>query len=79
MRTTEPCPNCSGGTLYARSVDGAGGTFQLLPGLGSFLSYAKLQVVICGDCGLIRLFADESATAKLAHADDWQRLQRTPR
>jgi hypothetical protein len=30
-----------------------------------------MQVVVCGDCGLIRFFADEHATAKLPGSTDW--------
>jgi hypothetical protein len=75
MRTAAPCPNCSGGTLYARAVDSGGshGPY-LLPGLGAFLAFAQFQVVVCGDCGLTRLFADEGATAKLPSSRDWKRL-----
>ena len=75
MRTVAPCPNCSSGTLYERNVDAGGGQGPyFLPGLGGFLSFAQFQVVVCGDCGLTRLFADEDATAKLPSSPDWRRL-----
>ena len=75
MRTAAPCPNCSSGALYARTVDAGGGYGPyLLAGLGGFLSFAQFQVVVCSDCGLTRLFAGEEATAKLPHAGDWTRL-----
>ncbi len=75
MRIAAPCPNCSSGALYGRTVD-AGGSHgpYLLAGLGGFLSFAQFQVVVCGNCGLTRLFADEEAVAKLPHADDWTKL-----
>ena len=72
MRTVAPCPDCGGGALYERTVE-AGGSHgpYLLQGLGAFMSFARFQVVICGSCGLTRLFADEDATAKLPRSHDW--------
>ena len=76
IRTAAPCPNCSSGALYSRTVDAGGGHGPyLLAGLGGFLSFAQFQVVVCSDYGLTRLFADEEATAKLPHAGDWTRLE----
>lgn len=75
MRAVAPCPNCVGKTLYAKTVEGGGRSGpQFLPGLGEFLAYARFQVVVCGDCGLTRLFADEAAMAKLPSSRDWTRL-----
>ena len=70
IRTAAPCPNCSGGTLYATTVEMP----YLLPGLGDFFSHAHFQVVVCANCGLTRLFADEEAVAKLPESKDWIRL-----
>jgi len=72
MKIAAPCPNCSGGTLYSTIVEMP----YLLPGLGDFFHHAHFQVVVCGNCGLTRLFADEEATAKLPESKGWAKLER---
>jgi hypothetical protein len=59
-----PCPNCGGNSLYWITVP-SGGSGWLLPGLGEFLFFAELNVVVCSDCGLARLFAAPDALKKL--------------
>jgi hypothetical protein len=68
-----PCPGCGGRTLYQRKDVGSGGSHgpDFLPGLGRFVSSAKLVVVVCRDCGLIRLYAQPEARAKLKDAKKW--------
>ena len=67
------CPECGGASLYVASVESAGATGPvLLPGLGTFLSYAKMQVVLCRDCGLLRFYASEAARSRVAGSAVWQ-------
>jgi hypothetical protein len=76
------CPYCQPRRLYAcdkvsaTAVEG----IDLLPGLhGVVLGFlqkpSSFRVVICADCGLTRLFADEEARAKLLSASDWRPLK----
>ena len=78
MRAVAPCPNCAGPRIYtpAKAVKAAGlyGP-ELLPGLGGFVRDAQFQVVVCGDCGLTRFFADADSTAKLPNAKGWVLLR----
>lgn len=69
------CPECEGITLYTRTVaSGTGHGPVLLPGLGGFLQYARLEVVLCTRCGLTRFYAQEEAREKVARARGWRPL-----
>ena len=76
MKTdSKTCPECAGQNLFATSVNSAGPHGpMLLPGLGGFLHFAKFSVVVCGDCGLTRFYAEPCARAKLPQAQAWRRL-----
>ena len=77
MKPISPqCPNCGGESLYRSEPVSSGGAYGpfLLPGLGGFLRYAQLIIVVCADCGLIRFFADPEAAGKLPQSDSWKRL-----
>jgi hypothetical protein len=66
------CPDCGGENLrftFARSGGPYGPLF--LPGLGSFLTPAQFRVVLCGDCGLTRFFAEPGALSKLVKSRAW--------
>ena len=69
------CPECGGGT-YVHASTRAGGGYgpYFLPGLGGFLRMASFKVVVCGDCGLTRFYAEPDALAKLPDAKKWSRL-----
>jgi predicted nucleic-acid-binding Zn-ribbon protein len=76
MAKIVPCPNCGGKNLYKSENVSAGGGHapDYLPGLGRFWSAEKLNVVLCKDCGLLRFFARESATAKVDTSTKWTRV-----
>ena len=69
------CPECRGESLHTASVN-SGGVYgpSFLPGLGSFLTIAQFKVVVCGDCGLTRCYAEPGALAKLPKARAWRKL-----
>jgi hypothetical protein len=48
---------------------------MFLPGLGSFLTPAQFRIVLCGDCGLTRFFAEPSALAKLLKSRAWRLIK----
>ena len=54
------CPHCGSADLYTHNVDAGGGP-NLLSGLGGFLRYATLDIVLCAMCGRCEFFADERA------------------
>ena len=71
-----PCPNCSSSNLFrSRKPVSAGGGYapNYLPGLGRLLMSARLDIVVCRDCGLTRAFAHRDATARLADSGRWER------
>jgi hypothetical protein len=35
---------------------------------------ARFKIVVCGDCGLMRFYAEPDAVAKLPRARQWERL-----
>ena len=70
------CPECGHSSLYASdevSTRGVGG-LTLLPGLENIFTYGKLKVVICEDCGLMRLYASSDARKKLSDSGKWHKL-----
>ena len=77
MKTqSKQCPECDGHSLYqASTCSGSPHGPRLLPGLGSFLSFAKMKVVVCADCGLTRFYASEDARSQLGGVRRWQRCQ----
>jgi predicted RNA-binding Zn-ribbon protein involved in translation (DUF1610 family) len=62
-----PCPQCGSNDVFRTEPMGAGGGHapNLLPGLGKWYAAAKMAVVLCRSCGLIRLFASEEARRNL--------------
>jgi predicted nucleic-acid-binding Zn-ribbon protein len=73
--TSTPCPECGKSNLY-RSVQmsaGGGHAPNYLPGLGTFFTGAKFQVIVCRDCGLTRFYADREARGRLAESKKWTR------
>jgi hypothetical protein len=73
MNAVGPCPNCGGRTLYRGPETSSGGEGpSYLPGLGGFLRSARFTLVLCRDCGLMRLFAAPEARAKLKESSKWK-------
>jgi hypothetical protein len=70
-----PCPNCGSQSVYRnkKGISGGGYAANYLPGLGGFLTFAKLYPAICEDCGLTRFFVDEGARSKLLSSPQWER------
>ena len=69
------CPECGGATYCYTSANAGGGHGPyFLPGLGGFLRMARFKIVVCGDCGLTRFYAEPDAVAKLPRAKQWERL-----
>jgi hypothetical protein len=70
------CPECSAKDLRVNvTASGSIRGPQLLPGLGDWLTYAPITVVVCRDCGLVRFFAQPKALEKLDDRSDWRRLE----
>ncbi|QOV87778.1 hypothetical protein [Humisphaera borealis] len=68
------CPNCKSTDLYTRRTP----TNQWLPflrGLGGFLRYATMDVVLCSKCGHCMFFADNSARQKVKTSKSWLLLK----
>ena len=72
---SKSCPEC-GGLTYCHTSTKAGGGYgpYFLPGLGGFLRMANFKIIVCGDCGLTRFYAEPDAVAKLPRAKQWERL-----
>jgi hypothetical protein len=70
------CPECGGADLRVSVTEsGSPRGPRLLPGLGTWLAYAPLTVVVCRECGLTRLFAQPVSLDRLDHAAGWRRLE----
>lgn len=72
------CPDCHRENLHVALVN-SGGPYgpNFLPGLGSFLRIAQFKVILCGDCGLTRFYAEPGALAKLPKARAWRPVPAT--
>ena len=70
------CPECGSNKVYRykKPIESAGAYGPvLLPKLNpGFLSTAKMVVVVCKDCGLIRFYATEEAREKLGDSEHWE-------
>ena len=72
------CPECGSTDLRVTVTEsGTRPGPQLLPGLGTWLAYAPLTVVVCRECGSVRFFAQPSTLERLDKAKDWQRVEST--
>jgi hypothetical protein len=71
--TYRPCPHCGSSEIFRSKAISAGGGHapNLLPGLGKWYAAAKINLVICRGCGLMRMFAEQEALDKLTDTDDW--------
>jgi hypothetical protein len=76
MEKLSPCPNCDSRALYQSQDVEATSTHgpNILPWLGRFLHRARMSLVLCRDCGLVRIFADAEARAKLSESKRWKPL-----
>lgn len=77
MRNVSPCPTCESSNLYTseKAVSSGGGYApNYLPGLGPALRSARLDIIVCADCGHMRYFASEEARAKLSQSSKWRRV-----
>jgi predicted RNA-binding Zn-ribbon protein involved in translation (DUF1610 family) len=76
MENLSPCPNCGNRALYRSQNVEATSTHgpNNLPGLGRFLHRARMSLVLCRDCGLVRIFADAEARAKVSESKNWAPL-----
>ena len=73
MSTRPTCPECKGEHLRrTRGVGTRGGHGpDLLPGLHGFWRSAKVDVVLCTDCGLVRYYADLETRTKAKQSKRW--------
>jgi hypothetical protein len=71
-----PCPECDSREVFKREDVAAnnGHGPDLLTGLGPWYRSAKMTVVVCRSCGLMRLYASSEARAKLSEAKKWTRV-----
>jgi hypothetical protein len=76
MATRKCCPECGGTNLYSQSGISVRGGYgpDLLPGAGSLFVSARVEAIVCTDCGLIRYFASRDALRKIAGNDKWKRV-----
>jgi predicted nucleic-acid-binding Zn-ribbon protein len=78
MKPARTCPNCDGTNLYISNKVSSGGGHapEYLPGLNTHwgMVSARLHVVVCIDCGLMRFFTDSDVTNRIPESKQWQRL-----
>ena len=76
MTTSQTCPECGKNNLFRSALISAGGGHapNYLPGLGTFFSPGKFQLVVCRDCGLTRHYADKEARERLTNSTKWTRV-----
>ena len=47
---------------------------NILPWLGRLFHRARMNLLLCRDCGLVRVFADAEARAKVSQSEHWKQL-----
>ncbi len=68
------CPECGSSEQYIRWQPVDPGHIYPLLGLGGFFRFAKYNLIVCGNCGLMRSYAEEFARANLPKSDGWKKL-----
>ena len=78
MKPARTCTNCGGANLYISDEVSAGGGYapNYLPGVGKrwALVSARLRVVVCIDCGLMRFFTGDEITSRIPESKHWRKL-----
>ena len=76
MENLSPCPNCGSRALYRSESVEASSTHgpNILPWLGRLFHRARMSLILCKDCGSVRLFADEESRGKVAESKHWKPL-----
>ena len=76
MANGKVCPECDGTNLFFRRHVGVRGGhwLNLLPGAGGFFLGPSVTVVVCKDCGYVRLFAEAETLAKIGSESGWDPL-----
>ena len=72
-----PCPSCRSSNVYRTKKpisSGGGYAPNLLIGVGPWYKSARVKVVVCAECGLIRQLAEREARQGLRDADKWERV-----
>ena len=73
----QACPECGERQLFVSELHAANGSHdtQLLPGLGGWLSRAKMRIVTCKACGLMRTYAEQEACDRLGNpGNGWRAI-----
>ena len=70
------CPNCNSKNLYKSKETSSGGGHapNYLPGLGKGFKSARIEVVLCRDCGMARFFAAPEAKRRVSESKKWTRV-----
>lgn len=72
------CPECNSAELYETVIDpdsSLGFGPNLLPALSGFMQGARLKLVLCQSCGLLRMYASQSARERLSDSTFWSRVE----
>ena len=75
MGNYKPCPNCGSETVFKhhKTIQPGGGYSKpLIPDTG-WLTPALVHPVVCGECGLLRLFATEATVSCVKDSKHWER------
>jgi hypothetical protein len=59
MKKTRKCSEYGGTEIYTTLTGARGQSINLLPNVGSFLSFPLIEVYICGQCGHYQMFLRE--------------------
>jgi hypothetical protein len=74
-KKTEHCPECESTELYVAKVPKVLTARQPLISVGSFLSYGpRVNMVVCTNCGLIRLYLEQDALKRVVGQKRWRKL-----
>jgi predicted nucleic-acid-binding Zn-ribbon protein len=76
MENLSPCPNCGSRSIYRSEEVEATSTHgpNILPWLGRLFHRARMSLLLCRDCGLVRVFADAEARTKVSQSEHWKPL-----
>ena len=73
MAVVSFCPHCRGTEIYHEEVVAHQGNMDLLPGIGSFLSFGRFDVYACAGCGHVQLFIQSDRLDQLR--ENWDKVE----
>ena len=74
MKYSKRCSECNGEEIYSTVIDAGGGYApDLLPGTHPWWRSGKIEVFVCGTCGLYQFFVPKESLDEIKQTEKFER------